>query len=208
MGTDSATLPAFNSGDCALVFAFRDGSTTNPSLPAGWTNLTGVQDGTSCSIRVGWRRLVVGDTTTGTWTNASRTSVVIYRGCEPFIDPFVLKAATTGTTNSAVTMTTVSMTRSDGTSWVVGSIGHRSTDTDLGTAWTGMTNRQNAADATAETCQQDTAAGVASWSSQSRNIGGTGSGWISQMVEVLALPAQVPPEIIASPMNEPMKQAA
>ena len=207
MGTNSATLPAFQSGDCALVFAFRDGSTTNPTVPAGWTNLTNTQDGTTCSISVGWRRLVNSDTTTGTWTNASRVSVVIYRGCEPFIAPFVLKAATAGTTNTAVTMTTVSMTRSNGTSWIVGSIGHRSVDTDLGTAWTGMTNRQNAADATAETCQQDTNAGVSSWSSQSRNIGGTASGWVSQMV-VLALPAQNPPETLASPMLPPLRMAA
>ena len=206
MGTNSATLPSFNSGDCALVFSFRDGSTTNPSVPSGWNNLTNTQDGTTCSISVGWRRLTPTDTTTGTWTNASRTSVVIYRGCEPFITPFVLKSAGTGTVNTAVSMPTFTMTRSDGTSWVVGSIGHRSVDTDLGTAWTGMTNRQNAADATAETCQQDTNGGVSSWGGTTRNVGGTASGWVSQMVEVLAMPNQSPGEIIICPMLPPMSK--
>jgi hypothetical protein len=204
-GTNSATLPTFQSGDCALVFAFRDGSTTNPTVPTGWTNLTNTQDGTTCSISVGWRRLINSDTTTGTWTNASRTSVVVYRGCEPFIAPFILKSAGTGTVNTAVSMPTFTMTRGDGTSWVVGSIGHRSVDTDMGTAWTGMTNRVNTVDATAETCQQDTNGGVSSWGGTTRSIGGTASGWVSQMVEVLALPTQNMPETVYSPMMPPMR---
>lgn len=189
-GTSSATLPSFQSGDVAVCFAFRDGSATNPTIPAGWTNITNTLDTTSGSGSVGWRRLAPGDTTTGTWTNASRVVVGVYRGCEPFITPVGGGANGTGTTNGTVPMTTFTMTRGNGTSWVIGAIGHRSVDTDLGTAWTGMTSRDNSVDATAETGFQDTNGGVASWATVNRNIGGTASGWVSRTVELLALPTQ------------------
>jgi hypothetical protein len=191
-GTNTATLPSFESGDIAVAFAFRDGSATNPTIPGTFTNITNTLDTTSGSGSVGWRRLVVGDTTIGTWTNASRCVVGVYRGCEPFITPVGGGANGTGTTNASVALTTFTMTRGDGTSWVLGFVGHRSVDTDLGTLWTNMVSlRDNTADATAETTLQDTNAGVSSWSTQTRNIGGTNSGWVSRTVELLALPTQL-----------------
>jgi len=203
-GTTSATLPSFNSGDCAVVFAFRDGSTTNPSVPAGWTNLTNTLDGSTCSVSIGWRRLLVGDTTTGTWTNASIIAVQVYRGCEPFIAPFLLGGTAQGTVNTSVAMQTFTLNRTDATSWVAGFVGHRSVDTDLNTAWTGMTSRQNPVNATAEMASQDTNGAVSSWSTQTRSIGGTASGWISYTIEVRALQAQTPGELILPPFA-PMK---
>jgi hypothetical protein len=191
-GTNTATLPSFESGDIAVAFAFRDGSATNPTIPGTFTNITNTLDTTSGSGSVGWRRLVVGDTTIGTWTNASRCVVGVYRGCEPFITPVGGGANGNGTTNTSVALNTFTLTRGDGTSWVLGFVGHRSVDTDLGTLWTNMVSlRNNTADATAETTLQDTNAGVSSWSTQTRNIGGTNSGWVSRTVELLALPTQL-----------------
>lgn len=189
-GTNSATLPSFQSGDIAVVNAFRDGSATNPTVPAGWTTITNTADGTTCSSSFGWRRLVNGDTTTGTWTNASRVTVTVYRGCEPFITPIGGGANGAGTTNT-VTYTTFTMTRSDGTSWVLGLGGHRSTDTTIDSASiTGMTARTSGVDATAEAAAWDTNGGVSSWSSTNQTITGTASGWVTRTVELLALPSQ------------------
>ena len=189
-GTNTATLPAFESGDIALVFAFRDGSATNPSVPAGWTNISNTTDGTSCSMSIGWRRLVVGDTTVGTWTNASRTVVGVYRGCEPFITPRGGGANGAGTTNT-VAYNAVTMTRGDGTSWVVAGVGHRSVDTTIDSAAiSGMTARTGGVNATAEAHLWDTNGGVASWATTNQTITGTASGWVTRTVELLALPAQ------------------
>lgn len=189
-GTTSATLPAFASGDIALCFAFRDGSTTNPTVPAGWTSITNTSDGTTCSASVGWRRLTPGDTTTGTWTNATRVVVVVYRGCEPFISPIGGGADSAGTTNT-VTYAAVTMTRGNSTSWVVGLAGHRSIDTTIDSAAiTGMTARTGGVDANAEAVAWDTNGGVASWSATNQTITGTASGWVSRTVELLALQAQ------------------
>lgn len=198
VGTNSCTLPSFQSGDIAIAFAFRDGSTTNPTIASGWTNLTNTTDGTLCSISVGWRRLINSDTATGTWTNASRMVVLVYRGCEPFITPCTLKTASAGTTNT-VTYATATMTRSDGTSWICAFCGHRSIDTTIETAPSGMTNRQDGVDATAEAAGHDTNGGVASWTSTNVTITGTALGWQTHLVELLALPTQSPADVTVAP---------
>lgn len=198
-GTTSATYPSFQSGDIAVVFAFRDGSTTNPTIPAGITSITNTADGTTCSASIGWRRLVYTDTTTGTWTNASHVVCVVYRGCEPFITPVGGGANGAGTTNT-VTYTTLTMTRGNSTSWVIGFVGHRSTDTTVDSASiSGMTARGGGVDATAEAHAWDTNGGVASWASTNQTITGTASGWITRTVELLALPAQASVVVSAPP---------
>jgi len=203
-GTNTATLPAFNSGDIAICFAFRDGSATNPTIPAAFTQISNTADGTSCSVSIGWRRLVNTDTTVGTWTNASRTVVQVYRGCEPFITPVGGRATAAGTTNTT-NFPTITMTRGDGTSWVVGFIGHRSVDEDIEVAPTGMTARAGGVDATAEADGHDTNGGVASWSSTNRTSSGTASGWVSYVVELLALPTQLPADLTAGPPLAPCR---
>lgn len=206
-GTTSATLPSFNSGDVAIVFAFRDGSVTNPTVPAGWTTITNTADGTTCSASIGWRRLVNGDTTTGTWTNATRVVVVVYRGCEPFITPVGGGANGAGTTNT-VTYSAVTMTRGDGTSWVVGLVGHRSVDTTIDSAAiSGMTARTSGVDANAEAAAWDTNGGVASWASTNQTITGTASGWVTRTVELLALPTQAPNDVVKQPTQAYRKAA-
>jgi hypothetical protein len=189
-GVTSATLPSFNRGDIAVVYAFRDGSTTNPSVPTGWTSITSTNDGTTCSASSGWRRLQEGDTTTGTWTNASRVVVAVYRGCEPFITPVGGGANGAGTTNT-VSYTTFTLTRGDGTSWVLGHVGHRSVDTTVDSASiSGMTARGGGVDATAEAHAWDTNGGVSSWGTTNQTITGTASGWVTRTIELLALPTQ------------------
>lgn len=200
-GTTSATLPSFQSGDVAVVHAFRDGSATNPTVPAGWTTITNTADGTSCSSSIGWRRLAVGDTTTGTWTNASRVTVTVYRGCEPFITPVGGGANGAGTTNT-VNYAAVTMTRADSTSWVLGLVGHRSVDTTIDSAAiSGMTARTGGVDATAEAHAWDTNGGVSSWSSTNQTITGTASGWVTRTVELLALPTQAPADVSSAPQQ-------
>jgi hypothetical protein len=138
--------------------------------------------------------LIYTDTSTGTWTNASRLVVVVYRGCEPFITPIGGGAnnAGVGGSGSDVNYAAVTMTRGDGTSWVVGLVGHRSTNTTIdSSSISGMTQRGGGVDATAEAHAWDTNGGVASWSSTNQTLSaGTSSGWITRTVELLALPTQ------------------
>lgn len=73
----SCTLPEYKPNDIAIVFAYNTAATA-PSLPAGWTSASS-QAANSNGFRTGYRFLVAGDTTTGTWTNAVLVIVAVYR---------------------------------------------------------------------------------------------------------------------------------
>ena len=198
-GSNTATLPSFQGDDIAVVFAFRDGSTTNPTVPATFTSISNTTDGTSCSASIGWRRLIASDTTVGTWTNASTTVVVVYRGSEPFITPVGGGANGSGATNTT-SYTTLTMTRGDSTSWVIGFVGHVNVDTTVDSAAiTGMTARTSLANATAEVAAWDTNGGVASWGTTTQTITGTAGNWVTRTVEILALAAQASIELNTAP---------
>jgi hypothetical protein len=188
VGTTSANLPAFLPGDIAVVHAFRSGNATAPTLPAGWTSInTGTT--TTTGARIGYRILVAGDTTTGTWTNATRVTVSIYRGQSLAYGNGVNPAsATSSAVSTTVTYPALTLTRTDGTSWVLGVAGHRSTDTAIETPPTGMVLRADSL-GTSEAAAHDTGGGVASWGSTNVSVGGTSSGWVSFVVEIAAQPA-------------------
>ena len=184
VGTTSAALPSFNAGDLAVVFAFRDGSTTAPSIPAGWTNITTRGTTTSCSQRLGYRILKTGDTTTGTWTNATHVGVIVYRSSTGMVFPGGF--ATNGGTTNTANFPAVTFLRGDGTSWAAGFIGHRSTDQNVATPPSGMTNRyHDDAGATDDAAGHDTNGGVSTWGSTNETLTGTASGWQSAVLEII-----------------------
>jgi hypothetical protein len=180
-GTTTATLPTHEVGDLAVVFAYRDGNATAPTLPAGWTNINNTSS-TSNSSRLAYKICKNTSETSGTWTNATSTIVHVYRGAR-FEGPIGGSGIASGTTGN-VSYNTVSMTDTGNTSWVAGFAGHRSVDTSLQTAPSGMTNRSNVVDATDEAAGHDTNGTVSSWSSTSVTQGGTASGWNAITAEI------------------------
>lgn len=109
----TVTLGTHAAGDIIIICAVRDGSTTNPSIPAGWTNITNTSDGTLMSISVGWKRAASGAETSGTWTNATGLMCHVYRGPDP-IRPFGsitfnASAATTVTYGATTGVTKIRM---------------------------------------------------------------------------------------------------
>ena len=188
VGTNTATLPPFNAGDVAIVFAFRDGSATNPAVPGTFTNITNTTDGTSCSVSAGWRRLQGGDTTVGTWTNASRVSVLVVRGLLSSGTPVGAFAGGAGTTNTLTYPALGTFTDASGASRVARFAGHRSTNQNLEAAPSGFANvsAASAVDGTAETAAHRSNAAVASQSSTNVTLTGTASGWVAISLELLA----------------------
>lgn len=79
-GTDSVTMPAHQAGDLIVAFAFRDGSTTLPTLPAGWTSRLAPTGANSCSMRLATKIAASSSETSGTWTNATSLIVLVLRG--------------------------------------------------------------------------------------------------------------------------------
>lgn len=90
VGTQTAsaatvTVPAHQKGDLILIWAVRGGSTTAPSLPAGWLSILTKSNSTATTVsaRLGWK-IATGigaitsasqNTSTGVWTSASQTLV-------------------------------------------------------------------------------------------------------------------------------------
>lgn len=134
VGTTTATIPAHQAGDLIVAFAFRSGSTTLPTLPTGWTSIqTGAAQ--TAASRLAYRVATDNTTTTGTWTNAGRLVIHVYRGATT---PGASVAPSTGA-STTVTFPALTLQQA-GSSWVARFAGHR-TSTNLPVP-TGSTQRQ------------------------------------------------------------------
>lgn len=181
---NTVTIPAGHQvGDLLIIFAFRDGSATNPTIPAGWTNITNTLDTTSGSASVGWKIAASSSETSGTWTNATGLMVIVLRGADN-ASPWI-----TGTTSNAVSTTVTygalvdaNMKGAHGYK-IIAFAAHRSIDTTIDAPPTGMSNIISALGAT-----QDMAAHEASsddtWASTNVGVGGTSSGWVSIVLAI------------------------
>lgn len=177
---NSVSLPSgWVADDLAVVFAHRDGSTTAPSLPSGWTDI--VSGGASTnSGRAGYRILQSGDTSSGTWTNATSIIVVILRGYNP-ASP-IGASATSGGASTSMSFPALTFNIAEGTSWALLMGGHR-TATNVNTvALSGTTNRSGT---TNDICAHS-AERVTGWSATSKTVNAN-SGWRTVSIEVRCL---------------------
>lgn len=183
-GTTSATLPTHQANDLIIGFAYRDGSTTAPTIPSGWTTIASGTGGGGSNNSSSLAYIVASGagTSSGTWTNATGVVFQVYRGALTS-SPIGANASQNGSTAS-VTYPALTLTVTNGSSWVAGFAGHRSVDTNLQNAPTGMTNRATRVDTVCEVAGHDTNGGVSSWSAQSVSVGGTASNWITRVVEI------------------------
>lgn len=178
-GTTSATLPTHQAGDFILAFAFRDGSTTQPTIPSGWTSLN-TRTGTSCCARIAYQFATSSGTTSGTWTNASTVIFLVYRGVD----------APVGSTSSSFAGVSTTVTYTTQSNWqnlsrLVAFAGHRSVDTALGTPPGSLTLIVNPVDATDEAAAfQSTVDNFGAWSSTNVSVGGTSSGYVTFVVRL------------------------
>jgi surface protein len=174
-GTTSATLPTHQAGDLILAFAFRDGSTTQATQPAGWSAITSATT-TLAAARVSYKIAASGSETTGTWTNATTVIFLVYRG----VNIENIATIETVSTGSGTTVTYNANGFWQGLSRLVAFAGHRSTDTALGTPPGTLSLIVNPVDATDEAAAfQSTVDNFGNWTSTNVSVGGTSSGWIT-----------------------------
>lgn len=183
-GATTITIPAHEVGDLLVIFAYRDGNNNAPSLPADWTNIGTANGGASNSSRLAYRIATVTNTSSGTWTNATGLVVHVYRGQN--VSTPIGGDGNVGGNSTTVIYPNLTMTQGDGTSWVAGFAGHRSTDTTLETDPGGMTNRTNFVNGTNEVSGHDTNSGVSSWLPTNVSVGGTLSGWRARTLEIIS----------------------
>lgn len=78
----TGAMPAHITGDLILVQAFRSGSTTAPTRPAGYVDASyaGTESANTASIVSGSKVAQSNAEATGTWTNATWIAIVVLRG--------------------------------------------------------------------------------------------------------------------------------
>lgn len=138
IGVDSASLPAHINNDIILGFSFRDGNTTPPTAPNGWTVIQNPTGDNSCSATLAYI-ISNGSTTSGTWTNGTNTLFLIYRGIR-VAQPIGNSEVATGF-GLLLTVPALTLNFQDDTSWVINFNGVRSTLVNLQIPPTGFVTR-------------------------------------------------------------------
>lgn len=179
--TTAVSFPAHKKGDLIIIMAFRDGSATLPTIPAGWMVLE-TSTTTSASSVLAYKVANNSSETSGTWTSATEVAVQIYRG-----HAGIGIWGGSGAVSSIISYPAISLTVADGSSWVAGFAAHRSATNVEGNPW-GMVNRTSAG---SEIAGHDTNGGVSSWP-LSTVVVGASSGWLSWVVEIKAATTSSP----------------
>lgn len=180
----SVTLGTHTTGDLILIFAYRDGSNTAPSLPAGYTTIEAGGANTN-SIRAGFKVATSSSETSGTWTNATHVVAHVYRGVSTATVPVGAYIRSHGSSTSP-SFGGITMQNTAGTSWIAGFVGCRSIDTtNIAEPAATMTNISSLLGATSDIAYHDTNGGVTSFSTDTVPVGGTASGWTTFVVEIL-----------------------
>jgi hypothetical protein len=192
----SITIPTHKIGDLIIMFAFRDGSATNPTIGTGsptvWTSITSTTDGTSCSVSMAWKIATSTAELSGTWTNATDLVCLVYRGHLSSGTPIGTFAPGSGTTNT-VNYAARTLTKSNiiGDSWFIAFAGHRSADTTLESPPTNMALISGSAlvASSSEVAAFDTnGPAPQDWPSTNVSISGTASGWQTEVIEIKVEP--------------------
>lgn len=185
----SLTLPTHQAGDLLLLFAYRSGSTSPPTIPSGWTAIS--QGGNNNNSAVLAYRLAAGaGTASGTWTNATHISSTAYRSSTGTLE--VGAEGADGGSSDTLTYSGLTLQDPDNSSWVAAFSAHRQA-TNVETVPTGMTNRTSTA-TSGESAAHDTNGTVTTWTAQtvvvSPSSGGT-QGWRTAVVEIREVIARV-----------------
>lgn len=175
-GTDSATLPTHQTGDLILAFAFRDGSTTLPTLPSGWTSLR-TRTATTVSGRLAYKIAQSASETTGTWTNATACIFVVYRNANN--DAIFQQYAQSGGSSSNAIVSYSANAYWSNLAWTVAFAGSNSSVLALETPPTGATTLvATFVNVVNEAASFDSNGVSASFATATVNLG-TASAWIT-----------------------------
>ena len=193
-GTTTATIPAHDIGDLIIIAAFRDGSSTSPTLGSGFTSMATNLLNTA-GARVGYRYATVTNTASGTWTNATDLIAMVFDKDELLADALGAFSKATGTASS-LTWPALTLEATDGSSTILSIAMHRSTNTTVDTPPTGYTNVATRLSATSELAASVLEGATTSPSSSTQAVGGTASGWWTFRLELRGIPALVPAETV------------
>ena len=170
-GSSLVTMPTHTTGDVLLALAVQVGSTV-PTLPAGWTSAA--THTSSQAARWAIKTAASAGETSGTWTNAEALAIWVFRG-QDASDVFGGSAATAaGGTGTNLTVPTVTLDRSDNTSWMVRAHTVASIAATIGAVTGGYTRRALLNDGVSQFVFEDSGSTITSGTGGSSSaLGGT-----------------------------------
>ena len=118
VAASTMTLPTHATGDLIVMVSIRNGSTTAPTLPAGvgWIEPAAcTAGGNSTSYRVAYKVATSASEAAGTWTNATHLIAHVYSGGTSV----AACASTSAASSTTVTYPALTMTDTDGSSWLM-----------------------------------------------------------------------------------------
>lgn len=188
-GVSTASLGSHQAGDILIAWATRDGSSNPPTVPAGWTVIYRQTGANSLGYALAWKKATSSNEVVGNFTSATSLIVSQYRPLTGY--EVSIGARTTWPHSSSLVAgyQSLPLQATNGTSWIVGFLGHRSSDLgNLATAPTGMINRISDQDSVDSIAVHDTNGGVSSWSARSVTHTGTASAIRTAELELIVTP--------------------
>jgi len=176
----SVTVPAHAIGDLMLMWVWRNGSATAPTIPSGWTLINTTSQGGSTKLWAGLYYHVATATndTSGTWTSATALCCEIYRNVGTLVAGNIpLTSGVSATQNyPAVTL------QDTAHSWLATFGATTTSGGNVVPTGSGLTLR----DSISATMQSSDSNGIRStnWSSTNTTI--TSQGWATAVVELKA----------------------
>lgn len=194
------TLPAHAAGDLLIMEVFRDGSTTSPTVPSGWT-LKKSQTTTSTFGAVYEKWAISSGETSGTWTSASALACKVYRKAWG-----IGASASQGAVSTAITCPALTREVTDGTSWIGRFFAHRSATNQNAIALTGYT-QVTAISTELGSFDSNGEVGSNPTSTAGSPVANASSGWVGFTYEILAMPTvSFTLENVAKSPNCPMPE--
>jgi hypothetical protein len=184
--TDSATginsivtMPTHAAGTLLVAYAFRDGSTTPPTVPLGWTTIDS-RGSSSCSEVLAYKLAASESEVSGTWTNATGLIITAVDGSGTIeIGGNTLY----GYLSSNIVYKAVTMDVTDGTSLILAFAGSRDPATGLSSPPSPLTNFESYSDGV-NVVSGAYLANATSFSQISKSSGGSTTGFQTAVVEI------------------------
>ena len=183
---DSITIPTHQAGDTIVLAVYRHDSNTAATVPTGWVVKSQAGNATN-SLIMATKIAASSAETSGTWTNATQLGCWVLQGSVGLLLVGGI-AAGGGTAGSGGSINYPVLTAASTLTnqWILAAAGHRSIDTDIETAPSGLTFRAGVVGASAgELALHDSNANRNTWATTNYTLtAGTSSGYRSAILQV------------------------
>jgi hypothetical protein len=193
-------LSGIQAGDLMVVFAYANTTSVPTMSGTGFTVIVGGA-GTQQACNSGYKIAAGGETTAGTFTNATAVVVMVYRGCNTSA-PIGVASAIAAASSTILTYQSTPNFQDPTNSWVLGFGGARSATTGMNTEPTGGTPTLTlrTSQLTISGCDAP-CAGATFYNSETVTISPTSRSQALTMEIKAIVAVQVLPELIKQPMT-------